>query len=110
MADYKETIVSGTQWQRCCAINIQNSYGRTPQITMQEERLTNVNGEMFQQGAGGINLEFNPDEVIPLLNPVDGSPIGQTMTQAQIHIALWSLYMMKAAERDAALNPPQPAP
>lgn len=105
MPDYKETTVNGTQWTRCCGVHISNRYGQTPQITLQEERLTTVGGEIFQQGAGGINLEFNPSEVIQLLNPATGEPLGQTMTQGQIHVALWSLYMKKAAERDAAANP-----
>lgn len=103
MADYKEQNVSGNQWQRCCNIHISNSYGRVPTITMQEEQLTNINGELFQKGAGGINVEFNPDANIPLLNPADGTPLGTTMTQGQIHVALWSLYMQKAAERDAVI-------
>ena len=100
--DYKASEISGNQWQRCCAVNIQNSYGRTPQITLQEEILTNINGEIYQKGAGGINIAFDPSEVIPLLDPTTGEPLGATMTQGQIHVALWSLYMMKAQARDAA--------
>jgi hypothetical protein len=100
--DYKASDISGNQWQRCCAINISNQYGRTPQILLQEEILTDISGELYQKGAGGINITFNPAEEIPLLDPVTGAPLGATMTQGQIHVALWSLYMMKAAERDAA--------
>lgn len=102
MPDYKETTVNGTQWQRCCAIHISNPYGRTPQITLQEERLTTINGELFQQSAGGINLDFDPEAEIPLLNTATGEPLGWSMSQGELHAALWSLYMMKAAERDAA--------
>jgi hypothetical protein len=105
MADYKELSVSGNQWQRACAIHIQNNYGQTPQITIQEEQLTNINGEIFQKGAGGINITFDPSQVIDLLNPADGTPLGASMTQGQIHVALWSLYMQEAAKRDAALSP-----
>ena len=105
MADYKATSVSGNQWQRCNAIYIQNNYQQTPQITMQEEQLTLVGDQTFQRGVGGINVTINPDEVITLLNPADGTPLGATMTQGQIHVALWSLYMQKAAERDAAVAP-----
>ena len=100
--NYKENSVAGTQWQRCCAVHIQNTYGQTPQITLQEERLTEVNGQLFQQGAVGLNITFDPAAVIPLLNPADGTPLGQSMTQGQIHIALWSLYMQAAAARDAS--------
>jgi N-acetylneuraminic acid mutarotase len=103
MADYKEQNVSGNQWQRACAIHIQNTYGQTPQITIQEEQLTNINGEMFQKGAGGINITFDPSQVIVLLDPSTGLPTGGETTQGAIHTALWSLYMQEAAKRDALL-------
>ncbi len=103
MANYKETQVSGQQWQRACAIHIQNNYGQTPQITIQEEQLTKVGDELFQKGAGGISIAFDPNEVIALRHPVTGELMGETMTQGQIHVALWSLYMQKAAERDTPL-------
>ena len=103
MADYRETDVSGTQWQRCCAVHIQNPYGQTPQITLQEEQLTTVNGQLFQKGAGGINITFDPNEVINLLNPATGEALGTTMTHGQMYTALWSLYIAKADARDAAV-------
>jgi hypothetical protein len=100
MADYKESQVSGTQWQRCNAIHIQNTYGQLPSITMQEEQITIVGDQTFQRSVGGLNIAFDPSEEIQLLNPADGSPLGASMTQAQIHVAIWSLYMAKAAARD----------
>jgi len=104
MADYKETTVSGTQWQRCNAIHIQNTYGQTPTVTMQEEQITNVGDQQFQRSVGGLNIPFDPDAVIQLRNPADGSLLGASMTQGQIHVALWSLYVQSAAARDAALS------
>jgi hypothetical protein len=101
MADYKQTNVSGTQWQRCNAIHIQNTLGQTPTVTMQEEQITNVGGQQFSKSVGGLNVPFNPNESIPLLNPADGTSLGTSMTQGQIQVALWSLYMAKAAARDA---------
>ena len=101
MSDYKETAVNGTQWQRCCAINIQNDYGRTPRVTFGEEQITLVNGENFIQHLGPLNVNFDPSAVIELRNPADGTLLGASMTQGQIHVALWSLYMQMAAQRDA---------
>lgn len=103
MADYKETTVNGSQWQRCCGIHIQNSYGQLPRITLAEEQLTSINGEMFQKTVGALNVNFDPNAVIELLNPADGTPLGASMTQGQIHVALWSLYKQQAALRDAGL-------
>lgn len=102
MANYQETQVDGIQWQRCNAVHIQNTYGRTPSITLQEEKLTQVGGQTFQQGAGGFNFDFNPAEVIELRDPNTGALTGGTMTMADMYVALWSLYMGKALARDAA--------
>lgn len=102
MADYKETTVNGTQWQRCRTVIIDNSYGRQPVITFQEEKLTNVNGELFQQGAGGLNVPFDPSKVITLLDPATGQPTGQTITFGEMYVGMWSLYMQEAFARDEA--------
>ena len=104
--DYKETTVSGSQWQRCYGIDIRNQLGQVPQITLSEEVVTVVNGQTFQQCVGSLNVTFDPAQEIVLLNPVDGTPLGATMTQGQIHVALWSLYMAKAAERDGPVPEP----
>lgn len=100
MPDYKETTASATQWQRCVSVNIQNTYGQTPQIYLQEEQITNVAGQLFNKPVGGINIQFDPNAVIDLLDPATGLPVGSSMTQAQIHVALWSLYMQSAKARD----------
>lgn len=101
MSDYKETTVTGSQWQRCCAINIDNTYGQAPTVRLQEEQITNVNGELFKKPVGGLSVPFDLAAEIELLDPTTGLPLGATMTQGQIHVALWSLYMQAAAARDA---------
>jgi hypothetical protein len=101
--DYKASTVTGDQWQRCNRITIDNHYGQTPQITMHEELLTVVGGKTFAENAGAVYVEFNPDAVIDLLDPTTGEPLGASMTQGQIHVAMWSLYMASALARDAAL-------
>jgi hypothetical protein len=100
MADYKESNVSGTQWQRCNGVYIQNSYKNVPNITLREEKVTEIGEELFFKDMGQIDFQFNPNAVIQLLNPVDGTPTGATMSMGEMYIALWSLYMTKAAERD----------
>ena len=102
MPDYKETSVNGNQWQRCSAVSIQNQYGQEPIIYLQEEQITNVNGELFHKPIGGLSIRFDPASTIDLLDPATGESLGTTMTQGQIHLALWSLYMQAAHARDAA--------
>ncbi len=104
MADYKETTAAATQWQRCVGVNIDNTYGQTPTLYLQEEQITNVGGELFHKPMGNLTVRFDPDAVIDLLDPVTGDPLGATMTQGQIHVALWSIYMSAAKARDGAAN------
>ena len=46
--DYKETSLTGSQWQRCNRITIDNPYNATPQITMHEEMMTVLGEKRFQ--------------------------------------------------------------
>lgn len=101
MPDYKESSVSGTQWQRCNAVVVSNPYGEVPTITLREEQITTVGGQQFRQDRGGIEFPFDPAYVVNLKNPVTGEALGATMTCQEIYVALWSMYMQKAAERDA---------
>lgn len=102
MPDYRESSVSGTQWQRCHAVHIQNPHGAVPRVTLREEQITLLSGEKFVKDMGQIDFPFDPNASITLLNPETGEPLGATMTMGQMYVALWSLYMQKAAERDAA--------
>ena len=102
MPDYKETTAPATQWQRCVAVNIDNAYGRTPTVILQEEQITNIGGELLHKPVGNLLVPFDPAATIELLDPATGAALGASMTQGQIHVALWSLYMQVAKARDAA--------
>ena len=108
--NYKESALTGSQWQRCNRITIDNHYQQTPQITMHEETLTVVGDKRFNENAGAVYVPFDPAAVIELLDPDTGAPLGASMTQGQIHVALWSLYMAAAALRDAAAPADQYVP
>lgn len=99
--NYKESTLSGSQWQRCVRVTIDNQYNQTPQITMHEERITVVGDNTFRENVGAVYAAFDPNAEIALLNPDTGEALGTTMTQGQIHLAMWSLYMQLASERDA---------
>ena len=108
MPDYNETTVAGKQWQRCHQIRIENPLGGTPSVHLSEQKIVLLDGARYDQSVGGMDITFDPAAEIPLLNPADGTPLGATMTQGQIHVALWSLYMQAAAARDIANAPPAP--
>ena len=108
--DYQETAVAGKQWKRCYAIDIQNPLGVTPTIAMQEEVVTTVGTSVFRERTGNVLVPFDPAAEVALLDPTTGESLGATMTQGQIHVALWSLYMSKALERDVMLANSYPDP
>ena len=47
-----------------------------------------------------LDLPFDLEADFPLLDPVTGMPTGQTMTNAGLYQALFSLYMQTATRRD----------
>lgn len=102
MPDYKETEVVGRQYQRCSGIFIDNPRGGTPTIRMQEELVALVGDNTFSQTAAGLAFAFDPAESIELIDPSSGQPTGQTTSGMALYVALYSLYLKKAHERDAA--------
>ena len=103
MSDYKQRAVNGTAWQRPFQIVIDNPLGETPRVSFLEEEILTVDGQTIRKGVPGINIGYTPDAVIDLLDPTTGLPLGQTMTHAQMYVAIWSLYRNLAAARDAGL-------
>lgn len=102
MPDYKETAVTGTSWHRCNTVTISNPYLGQPTVLMQEEVIASVGGNVFSQPAPGLSFAFDPAEVIELRNPQTGELVGASMTGMDLYLALYSLYIQKAHERDLA--------
>ena len=102
MPDYKETNVTGTQWQRCNQIHIDNPTGGVPMITFAEEVIARLGDETFIKPGPQIHFPFDPSEVIALRDTQTNEPTGAETTAMDVYIALFSMYMQKAAERDTA--------
>lgn len=103
--NYKEATVNGTVWQRAHDINISNQYNQIPVITFYEEEMLETNGTTYQKPIGNIRETMeNPLEEFPLINPLDGTPIG-TAKYMDLQVMLFSLYLYLADLRD---NPPIP--
>jgi hypothetical protein len=61
MADYKETTVTGTSWQRASRVIIENSLGQAPTMIFVEEEITNLaNGKQLKEAIGTLNITFDP--------------------------------------------------
>lgn len=105
MADYKQSEVSGSQWQRCWGVYIQNLMNSTPVITLREEQVTVVGDQTFTKDMGQMTMNFDPTASIELLDTTTGDPTGSSISMLDMYQALWSLYMAKAVERDAQVAP-----
>lgn len=102
MPDYKQTTLTGTEWQRCHTVTIDNPLDGAPAIFFGEESVASVGSRIIKQNVPGCRKPFSAAESFPLLDPSTNEPTGQTMTHGELYVALYSLYMQTAIERDAA--------
>lgn len=107
MPDYKESILAGTKWQRCCRVVISNVYGKTPVVELVEEAALSDGTTVVASPLGRLAVPFAQSAEIPILDLVTGLPTGQMITHLEMYQHLFSLYMQQAAIRDA-LQPPDP--
>jgi hypothetical protein len=111
MPNYNESTVSGTKWTRCFGGTFNNEYQGTPTIAFNEEEIIVLEGSgiVRRHVETPVNMSIsvqltNPEKEFDLLNPSTGEVIGKAKYQ-DIFIALHSLYMALAKERDAVNNP-----
>lgn len=116
MPNYKETSISGSEYQRARLITITNEHNSPNTITFIEEKIKFIGTEHYHMDVSKLSetlTQDNASTTIDLLNPVDDSVIGSA-TYQQLYILMYSLYMKLANERDAQpvetlLNPSVPA-
>ena len=101
--NYKEMNGQATKWRRACVVTISNPLNRTPTVAFQEQDVLSFDGEhtVLPGQPGSVSTTFDPAGSIALLNPETGEPLGQSLPQSTLYVALYSLYMHLAAQRDA---------
>lgn len=108
MPDYNETTVTGSAWQRCKQVVVDNRLGVTPSIRFDEERVTALSdGDTVHRNLGALSVPFDPAAVIELRDPATGEATGATITHAEVYAILYSAYLGTAIARDEAANPPE---
>jgi hypothetical protein len=113
MSLYHASEGTAFSYRRACAITINNVLDSTPTIMFTEEDIITLpNGQVLHQninsGPGTLSnpinrliyFNYEPDTVIPLINPTDDSSLGSEMTHQQIMVALYSLYRQQTSIRD----------
>lgn len=106
MPNYKESNISGVEWQRCHTVTIQNQLELSKKIDFQEEQVIDINGKIYHEWVAGCSAVFDPAARFDILDPQTNVATGQTMTHQDLYVALYSLYMQVAADRDNQANQP----
>lgn len=104
MADYKESTVSGTAWQRARLVQINNERGTVPAITFVEERIVVLDDDRsLSNDVSQLVESYDAAKEFDLYDPVTLEPTGDKATHEQLYGLLFGLYMTLAQARD---NPP----
>ena len=99
--NYQETSVSGTSYIRCRQVEIRNPYQETPTVTFTEERITTIGDSIIKdQNTAPITMVYEPNLIVPLVDPVTLQPTEQTVSMDFLHLAVLSVYMYLATIRD----------
>lgn len=112
--NYKESSLTGTSWVRCRTVTITNplpapegaglieAAAAVPRAFFQEEKVIAIDGVNSVVDAGACSQAFAPAELIPLRDPDTGALTGASVSQGELYVILYSLYMQTAIDRDAA--------
>ena len=109
MPDYKEAAVTGTSWQRCCQIVIDNPRNAVPTVRFDEESVMAMSdGTEVRRTVGNLALPFDPAKLIPLRDPATGELTGDVSSYGMAYVLLYSAYLAAATERDTPPESTQP--
>lgn len=104
MAAYKEITETGdiTRWNRARQIVCDNPIEGAPGITVYEHEATRLpDGSVIEKTIGNLSYAMtDPTIEIPLIDPATFEQTETTMTAGQIWLAMASLYIWLATQRD----------
>ena len=104
MANYNEVTESGdiTKWNRARQIVCDNPIEGAPGITVYEHEATRLpDGSVIEKSLGNLSYAMaDPTVEIPLIDPDTFEPTETTMTAGQIWLAMASVYIWLAKQRD----------
>lgn len=100
--NYNQNPISGKEYTRCAKVVAHNLLGSPRRVELHEETVIATGEKSVAIPSGVLDIWFQEDRVVPIINPETLEQTGQTMTQGEIYIALFSVYMQAAQLRDEA--------
>jgi len=105
MANFNQTNVTGTAYQRSPQIVINNQLGQLPSISFVREQIVDIGGDKLNKSLSTVTKVFMPenaDTEFQLYNPQTGEEIeGETATYSDVYALIYSLFIVLATEQDA---------
>lgn len=100
MPDYKETTITGKQWNRFGDVYAFNPLvGQKHIIYGEQAAQTFSTGKTTMENLSGIKKKYSPGETFPLINPETGEVLRQ-VTEAELYAMMASHAMYVAGLRD----------
>lgn len=114
MANYKKELQPiGYTWAEPVQFNFGPAAGIIRfHVIEQYNIIIDANGSSTNIGQNYVEQGYDPDLIIPVLDPVTLNPTEQTITFKQLYEYLYSLYIKTAIERDERnlqISPPTPS-
>jgi hypothetical protein len=103
MANYNESSINGTSYQRAWRVEAENPLEGSKHITFHEEVVAVLADDTIHKQKGNITKAYDPSASFNLLNPETGAVVG-SMTHDELYAAIYSLYIATATERDATIQ------
>jgi hypothetical protein len=100
---YMASNVTGTEYRRARLVQIINELNQLPEVIFTEETITQLGERTIRGDIAKLRTNYDATKEIDLLNPMTGEPFNAKMTQEQVMVAIYSLYMSLAKDRDDAI-------
>lgn len=89
--------LAGESYMRCYQIVIDNRLGQPPEVVYSQERvIADHGGAVSRHPTGTLRHHYDPAATIPVINPETGEPTGESVTQQQLMVLVYSAYINAA--------------
>jgi len=100
MANYKQEALNGAKYNRFSRITIYNPLNQTAAVSVAEEQVLSLDGEIIKREVGEVSKSFDPTEMFQERDPQTGELTGKTLNAYEVYKAIYSYVITMAIQRD----------